>query len=40
MAYTLSIGLEVGVTGLWTGMAMGQVLIPILYAYLFYNINW
>ena len=40
MAYTLSVQFEVGVTGLWTGMAIGQILIPTIYAYLFINIDW
>ena len=40
VAYGLSVELEVGVTGLWTGMALGQLVIPLIYAYLFYNIDW
>ena len=40
MAWWLSIELEVGVTGLWRGFALGQIVIVLLYAFFIYHISW
>lgn len=40
MAWWLSIELEVGVTGLWRGFCLGQVVVVLLYAFLIYHIDW
>ena len=40
MAFAISVLFEVGITGLWKGMSIGQALIPTIYAYIFINIDW
>ena len=40
MAFCLAVIMEVGVTGLWTGFALGQIMIIILYALMLYHTDW
>lgn len=39
-AYTLSIGLEIGVKGLWSGFAIGQLCITISYVVVYSRTDW
>ena len=40
MAYWLSIEMEVGVTGLWTGFILGQFVLFFVYAFLLMHVDW
>ena len=40
ISYILSIELEIGVTGLWTGFAAGQTCITVLYIIVFLRTSW
>ena len=40
MAYYLAIDLEVGIHGLWTGFALGQIAIIFFYAFLMMHMDW
>ena len=40
MAFFLAVSIEVGVKGLWTGFALGQIIIIVLYVFLLHNTDW
>ena len=40
MAFWLAVDSQVGVTGLWTGFALGQVVTIFLYGFLILHVDW
>ena len=40
MAFFLSVVFEIGVTGLWTGFACGQLVTAALYAFMLFHVSW